>query len=246
MAVPAHLRLEGGRGLNSGMGTGGPPDHLRPSGCRQGHPGVAPGRALRRAAHLHRRHAARRGGLRIGLRPPGQGDHGRRSDWCPTTSWRASSPSAWPSPTPLPGFAARRLPPDPGPGGVPPGPAGPGGRRTWPSTWTCPRRSWWSASPAAGSAGAAGPPTPWDGTSRPPAGSAPSAAERSSCATTTGGRRPQAPGALQRADGPPPGLVLRAWAPGHRGRCGGPRRHRPDSWPRSSRSGSAEGSPARL
>ena len=88
-------------------------------------------------------------------------------------------------PDALPGFLLDGYPRTPGQAEFLQGLLAPEGVAPGASTWTCPRTSWWSASPAAGSAGAAGPPTPWDGTSRPPAGSAPSAAERSSCATTT-------------------------------------------------------------
>ena len=91
--------------------------HLGRQGAGQGHAGVRLVAPLRRAAHLHRRHAARGRAPRA----PSSASRPRRS-WtpatsCPTTSWSASSTSGSTSDDIREhGLHPRRLPPHRGPG----------------------------------------------------------------------------------------------------------------------------------
>ena len=68
-------------------------------GAGKGTQSAAAGQALRRAAHLHRGHAARGGGRRHRVRPPGQAVHGLGGAPARRDHARASSPTGWPSPT---------------------------------------------------------------------------------------------------------------------------------------------------
>ena len=75
-------------------------DTARSAGGREGHAGAAPRRQARHRAALDRRHAARRRQSRHAGRAARPRTSWLAANWCRTTSWSPSSPTASTSPTP--------------------------------------------------------------------------------------------------------------------------------------------------
>ena len=124
------------------------PRAARQAGCRQGHAGRAPRRALRRRAPLDRRALPRRGGAghaRSGSRPS--------ATWTPASSCPTRSSSAWSRSASPPGgplgrrLRARRLPAHAGARRRSSSGCSTAARSTSCSTSTCPPRSCSTASP---------------------------------------------------------------------------------------------------